>query len=78
MKKTISTLLTIFGMFFSILTTVSAFGALTSFAERSTHGTGLMFADVEIFIGLTLICLTAGIMCFGIATKIRKNSSAKS
>ena len=78
MKKTISTLLTILGILFSIIAVISAFGALTSLAERSKHGAGLMFADVEIFIGLTLIFLTAGIICFWIAAKIRKIASAKS
>jgi hypothetical protein len=78
MKKTISILLSIFGVLFSILTVVSAFGALTSLAERSTHGAGLMFADVEIFIGLTLIFLTSGIICFWIAAKFRKSQSVKS
>jgi hypothetical protein len=78
MKKTISTILIIVGALFSILTVVSAFGALTSLAERLTHGAGLMFADVEILIGLTLIFLTAGIICFWIASKIKKISSTKS
>jgi len=78
MKNTISTLLTIFGVIFSIIAVISAFGALTSLAERSSHGAGLMFADVEIFIGLTLIFLTAGIISFWIAVKIRKYSSEKS
>jgi hypothetical protein len=77
MKNTSSTLLTIFGVIFSIIAVISAFGALTSFAERTTHGAGLMFADVEIFIGLTLVFITAGIICFWIAAKIRKSSSAK-
>jgi|WetSurMetagenome_2_1015567.scaffolds.fasta_scaffold86190_2 hypothetical protein len=78
MKKTTSTLLTIFGVLFSIIAVISAFWALTSLAERYSHGAGLMFADVEIFIVLTLIFLTAGIICFWIAAKIRKNSSTKS
>jgi len=78
MKNTISTLLTILGGLFSILTIISTFATLTAFAERSTHGAGLMFADVEIFIGLTLVFLTAGIICFWTASKIRKSSSTKS
>jgi hypothetical protein len=78
MKKIISTLLTIFGVLFSIIAVISAFWALTSLAERSTHGAGLMFADVEIFIGLTLIFLTAGIICFWIAAKTRKSTAIKS
>jgi hypothetical protein len=78
MKKIISILLKIFGVLFSIIAVISAFGALTSLAERSAHGAGLMFADVEIFIGLTIIFLTAGIICIWIAVKIKKDSAAKS
>jgi len=78
MKKTITTLLTILGILFSIIAVISAFGALTSLAERSEHSAGLMFADVEIFVGITLIFLTAGIICFWIAAKIKKNLTVKS
>jgi len=78
MKKTIFTLLIIFGALFSIIALISAVGVLLSLAERSNYGTGLMFADVEIFLGLTIIFLTAGIICIWIAAKIKKDSTAKS
>jgi len=74
MKKLISILLRIFGVLFSIIAIVSAFAALTSLLERSKHGSGLMFADVEIFTGITIIFLTASIICFWTAVKIKKNS----
>jgi len=63
---------------FSIIAIISAVGVLLSLAERSNYGAGLMFADVEIFIGLTLIFLSTGIICFGIAAKIKKDYIAKS
>lgn len=78
MKKIISILLIISGILFSIIAVISAFGALTSLAERSKYGAGLMFADVELFIGLTVIFLTAGIICLWTAAKIKKYSSIKS
>ena len=76
MKKTIFTLLIIFGLLFSIIALISAVGILLSLAERSNYGAGLLFADVEIFIALALIFLAMAIICFWTALKIRKSSSA--
>jgi len=39
--------------------------------ERINHGSGLMFADAEIFLVLMLFFLFAGILCFWIIKKIK-------
>jgi hypothetical protein len=37
------------GILFILLTLVSVYFLLTSFIERQSHGSGLLFADVELF-----------------------------
>jgi len=39
----------VIGIFFILLTLISAYLFLVSFLERQSHGSGLLFADVELF-----------------------------
>lgn len=69
MKKTFSVILKIFGIIFISLAVVFGWASFNSFMERINHGSGLMFADAEIFTILFLIFLVAGIFCFWIEKK---------
>ena len=75
MKKTFFALLMVLGVLFTVLTIITTFGVVAAYIERTQHGAGLMFADVEILAGLTILFLIASIICFWIASKIKKNSS---
>ena len=54
MKKTFSILLIIFGVLFTWLTFIAILGKVYSPIERTHHGAGLLFADVETFIALAI------------------------
>ena len=73
MKKNISVLLKTFGVIFISLAVVLGWAAFNSFMERINHGSGLMFADAEIFLVLMLFFLFIGILCFWIERKLKKN-----
>jgi cell division protein FtsX len=70
MKKSISVLLKTLGVIFISLAAISGWASFNSFIERINHGSGLMFADAEIFTILFLIFLVAGIFCFWIEKKL--------
>ena len=71
MKKTFSLLLKITGVLFIVIAVLCAWGALNSFLERSQHGTGLMFADAEIFTILTVVFLILGFIFLWAGKKIK-------
>ena len=77
MKKTLFTLLTIFGTLFSLLSIVTTFGVVSAYIERTQHGAGLMFADVEVLAGLAITFLLISIICFWSASKIKKSRSSE-
>ena len=70
MKKSISVILKTFGVIFISIAVLFAWASFNSFMERINHGSGLMFADAEIFLVLMLIFLIAGILCFWIEKKL--------
>ncbi|MCU0343313.1 MAG: hypothetical protein MUF28_05775 [Ignavibacterium sp.] len=70
MKKTYSVILKTLGVIFISIAVVFAWACFNSFMERINHGSGLMFADAEIFLVLFLIFLAAGIFCFWIEKKL--------
>ena len=75
MKKSISALLKTLGVIFISLALVMGWASINSFIERINNGSGLMFADAEIFLVLMLIFLFAGIVLFWIERKLKKTDS---
>jgi hypothetical protein len=71
MKKIFLLLLKILGVLFISIAVLCAWGALNSFLERSQHGTGLMFADAEIFSLLTFVFLIIGFICLWFGKKLK-------
>lgn len=71
-KKSISVILKTFGVVFISIVVLFAWASFNSFMERINHGTGLMFADAEIFLFLMLFFLIAGILFFWIERKLYK------
>lgn len=61
MNKSISVLLKTFGVIFISIAVLFARASFNSFMERINHGSGLMFADAEIFLLLMLFFLVAGV-----------------
>jgi len=75
MKKIISALLKTLGVIFISLALVMGWASFNSFIERINSGSGLMFADAEIFLVLMLIFLFAGIVFFLVERKLKKTDS---
>lgn len=64
MKKSFSVILKTIAVLFLTIAGLFAWAALNSLVERLNHGSGLLFADVELFTLLFLIFLATGIFCF--------------
>jgi succinate dehydrogenase hydrophobic anchor subunit len=75
MKKTITTIIKSIAVLFLIIALLFAWASLNAFIERTNHGAGLMFADVEIFVILTLFFLFIGILCFWVVKKIKRHKN---
>lgn len=75
MKKSISALLKTLGVILISLALVMGWASFNSFIERINNGSGLMFADAEIFLVLTLFFLFAGIVFFLVERKLKKTDS---
>jgi hypothetical protein len=71
MKKTFSVILKTLGVILISIAVAFGWASLNSFMERINHGSGLMFADAEIFLVLMLFFLFAGILCFWIIKKLK-------
>jgi len=71
MKKIFALLLKILGVLFVGIALLCAWGTLNAFVERAQHGAGLMFADAEIFLLLTIVFLLLGVVCIWIGTKLK-------
>jgi len=71
MKKTFSVILKTLGVILISIAVIFGWAAFNSFMERINHGSGLMFADAEIFLVLMLFFLFAGILCFWIIKKLK-------
>jgi cell division protein FtsX len=74
MNKTFSVLLKTLGVILITLAVVFGWASFNSFMERINHGSGLMFADAEIFLVLMFFFLFIGILCFWIERKLNTNS----
>ena len=72
MKKTFSVILKTLGVILISIAVAFGWASLNSFMERINHGSGLMFADAEIFLVLMLFFLFAGILCFWIDQKNKR------
>ncbi len=77
MRKTLASLLTIVGIISLLISLMSAYYAVISFIERSKYGSGLLFADVEIFTAITLFFFIAGSLSLWISYRIKKNPPPK-
>jgi len=75
MKKTFSVILKTLGVIFISVAVVFAWACFNSFMERINHGSGIMFADAEIFLVLTFIFLFIGVVCFWIERKIKNRQT---
>jgi hypothetical protein len=75
MSKIISTVLKVVSILCFVLALLSAGGLFFSFIERQKYGAGLMFADVEIFLFLTLFFLVTGFLLFWIGKKVKSKVS---
>jgi len=75
MKKFISVSLKTVGIISLVLTALFGWMSFNAFLERINHGSGLMFADAEIFLGLMLFFLFAGVLCFWIEKRIKSLKS---
>jgi len=69
MEKTFSLILKISSIISFIISLVFAFFTLSSFLERGKYGSGLLFADAEIFLILTIIFLLVGLVFIWLAKK---------
>ncbi len=77
MKKTFTSLLTIIGFIFLLVALMSGFYAVSAIVERLQQGSGLLFADVEIFTIITILFIVLGILCLWISNRIKKQLPKK-
>jgi len=77
-KSFLSFTLLFLGIFFVLIALISAYFTLTSFLERQSHGSGIFFADVELF-GLVAIIFTilSAITIFAYKKILGLNESGK-
>jgi hypothetical protein len=71
MKKTFSLILKISGILFIGISLLCAWATFSAYLERSRYGAGLMFADAEILLLLTVVFLLLGIIFIWIGKKIK-------
>ncbi len=71
MKKTFSLFLKIFGFLFICAALIGALNTVNAYIERAQHGAGLMFADAETFLLLTIVFLLLGLGCLWIGKKLK-------
>ena len=77
MKKTFTSLLTIIGFIFLLVALMSGFYAVSAIVERLQQGSGLLFADVEIFTIITILFIVLGILCLWNSNRIKKQLPKK-
>jgi hypothetical protein len=71
MKKILKPLFTTIGIISFIIALFSAYCSLIAFLERSANGSGLFFADVEIFSAFTIFFLIFAVISFLVVRKLR-------
>jgi len=69
-KSIFASALLFLGIFLILIALISAYFFLMSFIERQGHGSGLLFADVEIFGLVTIIFTIIGTAIIFISRKI--------
>jgi hypothetical protein len=73
-KSFLNSILLSIGIFFILLTLISVYFLLTSFIERQRHGSGLLFADVELFAFAAIVFCFLGIISIYFSRRVsRKN-----
>lgn len=72
MKKRSYFLLIIFGFLLLLFALIFGLLSLSSLAERSKYGGGLLFTDVEIFGFIGIVCLLGCIILFLVAKSVKK------
>jgi len=77
MKKTFASILSIIGFIFLLVSGMSGFYAVSALIDRLRHGSGLLFADVEIFIMLTILFIILGLICLWVSNRIKKQLPKK-
>ena len=70
LKSIFASALLFLGIFLILIALISAYFFLMSFIERQGHGSGLLFADVEIFGLVTIIFTIIGAVIIFISRKI--------
>lgn len=63
------------GIFFIIISILSAYAAFSSFMERQSHGSGPLFADVEMLVIITIIFAILGSLTIFTSRKILRLGS---
>ena len=71
-KSIFASALLFLGVFLILIALISAYFFLMSFIERQSHGSGLLFADVELFALATIIFGVFGAIAIIISRKITK------
>ena len=69
-KFIFASLLLFLGVFLILIAMISAYFFLMSFIERQSHGSGLLFADVELFALAAIIFGVFGAIAIIISRKI--------
>jgi hypothetical protein len=73
LKSYSGTALLFLGFFLILIAIIFAYLALTSFLERQSHGSGLLFADVESFGLATIFFAILGVIIVIISRKMTRN-----
>ncbi len=74
MKQIFSSGLLIVGGVLLLISALAGILALSAFIQRTTHGAGLLFADVEIFVLVAFATLIFGVVMIVIGRKIKRRA----
>jgi hypothetical protein len=73
MRKTLVSILTLLGAVSLLVSLMSAYYAVISFLDRSNNGSGLIWADVEIFSAITIFFIIIGSAALWTSYRIKRN-----
>ena len=76
LSSAFSTILALIGSVLLLISLFSGAASIQSLIERQQHGAGPLFADVELFGFVALICAVAGGLAFFGARKLSKRKQA--
>ena len=74
MKQIFSSGLLIVGGVLLLISALTGILALSAFIQRTAHGAGLLFADVEIFVLVAFATLIFGVVMIVIGRKIKRRA----